>query len=388
MNLSSCGLALTAWLVTGDNEYRSWMTEYTEAWIERAEAGGSLVPDNVGPSGKVGELHGGAWFGGLYGWSWPHGAFSVLQAVAVASTSCFTATGDDRYLDFVRSQVDRIMDLGRVDRLSEATGALRDEHLSRFEPEELGESALLVPHRHGPEGWHDYLPMELAIPTAIWLASGKAEDWDRIERIRSASTYDWCAARPTRQKEDSGHEEPWLAFIAGDNQAFPVASIAVASDLLARRLEAVARDETSSSDPDIHHWQKLNPVSAEVLLQNRLGGTSPLYYGGLFAGSVRLQVRGENPERLATLVDTIDERRIGLTLANTDLAAEALVTLEAGALGQHGIERVVIDGVACDPRALRSIALAPDSACRVELEIVRNALAPTLPGQNVDTSVT
>ena len=38
------------------------------------------MPDNVGPDGIVGGLLDGRWYGGHYGWSWPHGWYSVGQA--------------------------------------------------------------------------------------------------------------------------------------------------------------------------------------------------------------------------------------------------------------------------------------------------------------------
>ena len=379
MNLSSCGLALSAWMLTGNDKFRTWMIDYTSAWIERADSNGGLVPDNVGPDGVVGQLHGGQWFGGLYGWAWPHGAFSVLQAVAVASLSCHTATGDDRFLDFIRGQLDRLMELGQVDRLASASGALREEHLSRFRPEELDAHALLIPHRHNEDGWHDFLPMELAIPTAVWLASGKSADWSRIEHLRSVSTYDWTAMRPTRQKEDSGHEEPWLAFLSGTNPQFPEKSISMADEILAHRLDVMSKDATPSDYPDIHHWQNLNPVSAEVLLQNRVGGCSPLYYGGLLSNAVRFRVIAGSAAQLASSVSSIGHDQVELTLECLEGAQGISVHLEAGAFGQHRVDAVAVGGNPLSPHELQSLTVAPGTTRMIVLSLTRNAIAPTFP---------
>ena len=68
-NLTAAGLVTHAFLSTGDDRYRRWVLDYAQAWIERIDANGGLVPDNVGPTGRVGEQRRGQWWGGLYGWS-------------------------------------------------------------------------------------------------------------------------------------------------------------------------------------------------------------------------------------------------------------------------------------------------------------------------------
>ena len=67
------------------------------------------MPDNVGPDGVVGSLLEGRWYGGHYGWSWPHGWYSVGHAAIVAALAAATATGDDSYLDLVRPALDAII---------------------------------------------------------------------------------------------------------------------------------------------------------------------------------------------------------------------------------------------------------------------------------------
>ena len=46
---------------------------------------GGVIPDNVGPDGVVGSQLDGRWYGGHYGWTWPHGWYSVGQAATVAA---------------------------------------------------------------------------------------------------------------------------------------------------------------------------------------------------------------------------------------------------------------------------------------------------------------
>ena len=114
VNLAAAGLVLNAWILTGDPRYRDWIERYVGAWRERAAANGGIVPDNVGPDGVVGSLLDGRWYGGHYGWSWPHGWYSVGSAAAVAALAAATATGDDGYLDLLRPALDAIIAQGKV----------------------------------------------------------------------------------------------------------------------------------------------------------------------------------------------------------------------------------------------------------------------------------
>ena len=54
-NLAATALITHAYLYTGRSEYRRWVEEYTQAWIERMRANDGIIPDNVGPTGRIGE---------------------------------------------------------------------------------------------------------------------------------------------------------------------------------------------------------------------------------------------------------------------------------------------------------------------------------------------
>jgi hypothetical protein len=81
--------------------------------VARAPNGG-IVLDNVGPDGTVGSLLDGRWYGGHYGWSWPHGRYSVGSAAAVAALAAGAVTGDDGYLDLLRPALDMMIENGKV----------------------------------------------------------------------------------------------------------------------------------------------------------------------------------------------------------------------------------------------------------------------------------
>jgi hypothetical protein len=97
-NLALTSLVTNAWLLTGEERYRRWVLDYVEVWMKRTRANGGLLPDNVGLSGQVGEYTGGRWYGGLYGWTWPHGFYNLQMAATpsdIRVNSPVTRHGDD-----------------------------------------------------------------------------------------------------------------------------------------------------------------------------------------------------------------------------------------------------------------------------------------------------
>src|SRR5205807_10490758 len=92
VNLAVAGLVLNALLLSGQQRYRDWIADYVGAWRERAAANNGIMPDNVAPDGTVGGLLDGRWYGGHYGWSWPHGWYSVRHAATVGAPAAAVAT--------------------------------------------------------------------------------------------------------------------------------------------------------------------------------------------------------------------------------------------------------------------------------------------------------
>ena len=98
LNLGATSLMMHAFAYTGDEKYRAWVVDYLDAWVERTARNGGITPDNIGLSGEIGEYNDGKWWGGYYGWRWPHGSFSLLEPLSVAGTNAAALTGDMRHL--------------------------------------------------------------------------------------------------------------------------------------------------------------------------------------------------------------------------------------------------------------------------------------------------
>ncbi len=184
-NLMVTSLVANAYLFTGAEKYRQWIVEYVDAWWLRAQQNGGLLPDNVGLSGMVGEYMDGKWYGGLYGWTWPHGYYNIGMAATVAGANAFLVTLDQEYLDLPRSQYDAIVALGAMQDISGLEMSLRhhwigslsaDEHAGGEQPGNQEFVTFVAPYRYGDFGWFDYQPLSPVYPTAVWNLSMDGTD--------------------------------------------------------------------------------------------------------------------------------------------------------------------------------------------------------------------
>ncbi|GAB3891273.1 hypothetical protein GCM10029964_064170 [Kibdelosporangium lantanae] len=344
VNLAAAGLVANALLLSGEKRYREWITEYVGAWRDRAAANGGIVPDNVAPDGTVGGLLEGRWYGGHYGWSWPHGWYSVGQAATIAALAAVTATGDESFVDMVRPALDEIIAQGKVMAFTEADSSLRSRWVAQL-GEDTRTPTLHVPFRYADQGWFDYNPMMMAVPTALWHHSAASADWERIEQLRAGSGYDWTTVRSFRTKEEAGHEEPWLAFLAGDNPTYPERILAAAQAQVRHRLARMEHYRGHEvTEADIHLWQQVNPVVTEALVQLTWGGPQVMYNGGLQQARVRYYDadagRPGLPQSVVALVSSIDPEATVVDLVNLDPQAPSQVIVQAGAFAEHTIRTV------------------------------------------------
>ncbi|OLE23521.1 MAG: hypothetical protein AUG49_15750 [Catenulispora sp. 13_1_20CM_3_70_7] len=341
VNLAAAGLVGNAYLLTGEPRYRDWIAEYVGAWRERAAHNDGIVPDNVAPDGTVGGLLDGRWYGGHYGWSWPHGWYSVGHAVMVAAQAAVLATGDESFLDLVRPALDEIIARGKTMAYIEADSSLRSKWTVQL-AEDVGTPTLHVPFRHDDRGWFDYNPMLMGVPTALWHHSFTAADRERMERLRSGSGYDWSTVRSFRSKEEAGHEEPWFAYLTGDDPGYPQRILAAAQAQVRHRLTRMElyRDQ-EIPEADIHVWQQSNPIVTEALVQLTWGGPQVIYNGGLQQARVRYhdarRGRPGLPDNVAALVSSIDPRATLIELVNLDPHEPRSVIVQAGAFAEHTI---------------------------------------------------
>ncbi|MSP13779.1 MAG: hypothetical protein EXR62_12595 [Chloroflexi bacterium] len=343
-NLTVTSLVANAFLLTGEQKYRQWILRYVDAWSERARQNGGLLPDNTGLSGQVGEYLDGKWYGGLYGWTWPHGFYNIEMAALVAATSAYLVSKDPRYLELPRTQLDTLLQLAEIRDVRTLQMSLEHHWIGQLSTLNASHETLVMPYRYSDHGWFDYQPVSPIFPTAIWNLSTAPADWQRIEEIRQRSGYDWRLVLPFRTKEESGHEQPWLRFLAGNNPGYPEAILSATYGMVCRRLEQIRLDDADLTKVSIHHWQNLNPVSTEALVQLTLGAPQIIYNGGLLVTRVRYfdpqRQRPGLPPDVAALIEKLQPESTTLHLVNLNPFQSRDVLIQAGAFAEHRITTV------------------------------------------------
>lgn len=383
-NLSVCSLIANAFLLTGEAKYRDWLVDYVGAWRERAEANGGLLPDNVGLSGRVGEYLEGKWYGSMYGWSWPHGFYNVGSAAMIAGIATYLATGDRDWLEFPRGQIREIWKLGKRADPRAQTMSLARHWTGQLTALDPGAETWIVPYRYSDSGWFDYQPFSPIFSAALWNAGGLEQDREMLSELRRRESYDWRSVASFRGKEDAGHEQPWLAFLAGENPQYPERILRVALEQVYRRLEQIRRDASDLRTVHIHHWQRLNPVTTEALIQLTLGAPQMPYNGGLLLAPLRYfdaeRRRPGLPPEVAALVDRVDTDTVSVILVNLDPVESRRVLLQAGTLGEHQFGTARYDRLTGDyPGPIGEYATSAIDSREETVAIDDHRLAVTLP---------
>ena len=312
LNLGATSLLTHAYLYTGEPKYKAWVLDYLEAWEQRTKKNGGVIPDNIGPSGKIGECMDGKWWGGYYGWRWPHGALTVIEPLIIAGCNALLLTGESRRLDLARSQMDMLYEKRKS-----------DEH---------GEP--VIPVRHFDGGWTDYRREDTKWPVYMWSVTMDENDKNRISRLPGQKS--WGEAPKSLGKGNRMDIHPWYHYITGKNPDFPAQTLEANYSSVEKRLAEIANDDADVSGEDIHHWQDKNPVICEALVQLMLGGSTNIYHGGLMFTSLRYFCGGRPglPENTGALVETVDADGVTVSFHNgSENPCE--FTVQGGCFGEH-----------------------------------------------------
>lgn len=315
LNLSATSLITHAFAYTGEEKYRRWVLDYVEAWADRIRDNDGLCPDNVGPNGVIGERMDGKWWGGYYGWRWPHGFMTIIEPLSIAAMNAVLLTGDLGYLEIPRGQLRRIAELGREE-----------------------DGTLLIPYRHTDEGWTDYKPIRPQWPLQLWAMSQSPEDEALLAHFPERHTT-WKQVQPGRGKGDDIHIEPWYCYLQGENPDYPQQILDAQWREVLRRMDRMRTDDGDPEQWDVHHWQDINPIHTEALVHLTCGGPQIIYHGGLL--HVRLRTfdadarRPGLPPDVGALVHAVDADSVTVTLTNTSPLNERRLVLQAGAFGEH-----------------------------------------------------
>lgn len=353
LNLNATSLITHAFMYSSESRLKDWVLTYLGAWKERTTLNNGIMPDNIGLSGKIGEYNDGKWWGGYYGWRWPHGFMTIMEPLTNAAMNAVLLTGDYSHLDLARSQFDLIWSLRK-----EEDGVVK------------------TPHRHFDSGWGDYRIPSPRHMIYLWTSSMADEDLARIAQLPRDN--DWNAiAIPGVSGTDSltgrdtkhyiANTLPWFQFIQGEKPDYPVAILRANIELIntqLRKMRSKTGDPRSwnTYDPatadevvgldlridgyQIHAWQEFSPIYFEGLAQMTMGAPMHISHGGLQHGKVRffdgeLQRPGL-PRDVGAIVDTLTSTTIGMKIANTSTTQSRSLIVQAGTFGEHTFTSVEV----------------------------------------------
>ena len=320
-NLAVTSMVTNAYLCSGDDKYRAWVEEYTNAWIERTRQNNGILPDNIGLSGQIGEYIDGKWYGGYYGWTWPHGWHHLSDACIAAAENATLLSGDLRYMDFPRSQIDVLMQQG-----------------------EMRGQTLYAPHFYHDKGWDGYGPMQAHPTTHLWCMSMQQEDLARLKQQRNHDSDNWRQVGSHFSKHGGGHEAAWTAYLEGEYPEYPVDILRHNHAQVYQRLAFMRDDQQDPSTYGDWYLQVRNPITVEGLVQLTMGAPLFMYNGGLLMARLRYfdpqRRRPGLPSDVAALVESLADEQAVLHLVNLHPTQEREVLLQAGAFGEHCFTRV------------------------------------------------
>lgn len=324
MNLNATALVTNAYLYTGHDRYKRWVLEYVEAWMDRLSQNGGMMPDNVGPTGKIGEQRDGQAWGGAWGWDCGRaGAGDLLMgSLCVAGECAQLLTGDDGYLDLLRSQLVLLIDQAVTE-----------------------EGELRVPHRFGRDGWTDFKPMKIRDLAHLWHASMQQADYDLITHIRDGTkSVDWNQAQSGSDKGAGESERARFQYYDGVNPNWPEEMMRAEYDCVTRHLQAMREDPRDLETRADNAFWPPNPCISKGLIEVTMGTPQNIYRGGLLRARVRYFDRDRGrpglPPDVAALVFSIEADSTGVHLVNLSNTERRRVIVQAGAFAEHEVKAV------------------------------------------------
>ena len=344
-NMMTTCLAANAFMLEHEAKYKTWLLEYVDAWLERMKDNAGIIPTNIGLDGKIGSNAGGKWYGGVYGWG-----FSVVVPqtgkLAHRNTSflglngflnAYLLTGDDKYLDGWRKQIDLI----------------------NSEKKTIDEQ-VHYPHMFGAKGWYDYKPQPY--------------------QIGAVEVY-WLSQKPADRRRVVGH--PWLHYLEGRNAGYAEQSLRGDLERIRKRVDGMRKDATTPDTRLADDPLPFNPASVDSMIELAMGGLPPKNRGKLLFCQLRYfdpaRRRAGLPEDVAALIDTVTPDSVEVTLVNTSPIDERTVRIQAGAYGEHQFTEAAIVGqkTSIDGPHV-TVRLDPGCGSRISLKLRRYANPPTL----------
>jgi hypothetical protein len=345
LNLLSTSLAVNAYMLRHEARYKRWLLEYVEAWRQRMLANDNLIPTNIGLDGKIGGACGGKWYGGVYGWAF---SVKVPQTGATAHRNlhhkgfigfmnAYLLTGDDRYLDVWRKQIDAV-----------------NAH------KKVSAGKTMYPTMYGDKGWYAYVPQRYT---------------------RNARELYYLSLQP----QDRARTAPdrWLAYLEGKDARYPEDALRADLERVRRRVQGMRADPTTPDTrlaDDPLPFGKANIVS---LIELCLGGIHLDRNAAVLHCRLRyfdpVRRRAGLPPDVAALVEKLTADAVTVQLVNISQLDARTVVIQAGGYAEHQFLTVEAEGrrTAVNDSHF-TVRLAPGAGARLILSMRRYVNQPVL----------
>jgi hypothetical protein len=358
-------LGLNAYMLSGEQKYRDWVLEYIDAWLARTTKTGGMIPTNVGLNGEPGGEYDGQWWKGTYGWNFTifDGEIeqighrnTVTSGAWAGFSNAYLLTGDPKYIDVLRKQLDILYDHKKV------------ENGRTLLPQMYGDPKGYK-YRGDPEFYHFTPNLFLDRLTEIYLWSMNRNDLARIPK-----------------------EKGWIAYLEGADPEFPVRALQEDIEDVRHHVEQMRNDPTSP-DTRLADWLLgIVPPATDNLTQLTMGG----YFSGgkLWALHSRLRYfdavarRAGLPPDVGALVEKLTSDSVTVTLVNLNQVSPRELVVQAGGYREHAFTRVQRGEKSQEINANTvTVRLEPGSGARLVFGMRRYANSPTLshpwdPGKN------
>ena len=330
-SLAATALITNAYLYTGEEKYRKWVLGYVDGWMDRMRRNNGIMPDNVGPTGKIGEQRDGQWWGGLYGWNSRFSGDIMFHSLTVAAECALLVSGDYGYLDLLRSQLDLLLGMS----------------------ETRADGQLVAPHRHGPNGWEEFRQMRIREFAHLWHASMDPGDFERIERLRDGDRErDWNQVGSGGDGRGGESEYSRFQYYDNKNPDWPEKIMRAELNYVLTSTEGMRRDSRDVDTILAENRCPPNPVVTKGLTQVTMGAPKTVYNGGLLQARVRYfdpaADRPGLPEDVAALVEKLEAERIVVRFINLSKTQTRKLIVQAGAFGEHRFTEVRFEEIEGD----------------------------------------
>ena len=344
-NLSATTLGLNAYILTGEEKYKTWMLDYVDAWLDRMKQNDGIIPSSIGLDGTIGGETDGKWWGSVYGWG-----FSVIvpQTGELAHRTrvyravdgfgnAFLLTGERKYIDAWTQMIDLVNSKAK-----------------------LVDGVKLYPYMYGDDGWYDFKPEPVpwgALNCWFWTQDEADE-----KRVR---------------------QDAWVRYLNGEDADYPTRELkkdfgTIRSKVAGMRADTTTPDTRLADDP-----MKFNPATIQTLNKLMMAGLDP----GRGAAPLHCRLRYFDPvnrragipEDVAALIDRMSDGSVEVTLVNLSPSHSRELIVQAGAYGEHRVTEVECDGqmVPVDASTFR-VRLAAGSGARLKVSNDRYVEQPTM----------